>query len=343
VDWLNDNETSDGRLKAGVIGLGAMGRHHVRIYNDLPDVDLVAAVDVSQDAINRIADQYKVNGYSTPNELFRSERLDLVSIVVPTSLHHEVALEALSRGINVLVEKPIASSVIQAEEMINAAKRSNARLMVGHVERFNPAILELKRRIAQVGTIFQISARRVGPFPDRIRDVGVVVDLATHDIDAMNFILGSPVESVHALTSRRLHASHEDMVLATLKFANGAIGALDVNWLTPAKIRQLTVVGNLGTFVADYLTQDLAFYENGAAISEWESLGELQRMSEGHAVRYAFPRIEPLKAEIEGFTRSIFEGVDAPAPPESAANALAVALDLLESSRLGQPVRSGSF
>src|SRR5690606_20141800 len=141
------------------------------------------------------------------------------------------------------------------------------RLMVGHIERFNPAILELKRRIEQVGTIFQISARRVGPFPDRIRDVGVVVDLASHDIDAMNFILESPVETVYAQTAQRIHTSHEDMVLGTLRFANGTVGALDVNWLTPTKIRQLTVSGNRGTFVADYLSQDVAFYENGAVPS----------------------------------------------------------------------------
>jgi predicted dehydrogenase len=331
-------EASKRKLKAGVLGLGAMGRHHARIYNDLANVDFVAVADVSQEAVERVANVYGVTGYSTPEALFEGEQLDVVSVVVPTNMHYDIALKAISEGINVLVEKPIASTVAQALEMIDAAHRYGVQLMVGHIERFNPAILELKQRIEQVGTVFAVSARRVGPFPDRIRDVGVVIDLATHDIDAMNFILESAVESVFACTSRRLHTSHEDMVVATIQFANGAIGTLDVNWLTPAKIRQLTVLGSRGTFVADYLTQDLAFYENGAVGSEWETLGELQRMSEGHAIRYAFPRNEPLRAELEGFVQSILDEVAVPAPPETAANALAVALDMLKSSRLRQPV-----
>jgi len=211
--------------------------------------------------------------------------------------------------------------------------------MVGHIERFNPAILELKRRLEQVGTIFQVSARRVGPFPDRIRDVGVVVDLASHDIDAMNFLLESPVESVYAQTAQRIHTSHEDMVLGTMRFANGTVGALDVNWLTPTKLRQLTVSGDRGTFIADYLSQDLAFYENGAVPSDWDDLEGLRRITEGRAVRYDYARIEPLKAELSGFVRSVVEDTEVPASPESAADALAIALDLIESSRLGQPVR----
>jgi predicted dehydrogenase len=211
--------------------------------------------------------------------------------------------------------------------------------MIGHIERFNPAIIELKRRIEQVGAVFQISARRLGPFPDRIRDVGVVVDLASHDIDAMNYILESPVEHVYAQTAQRLHTAHEDMILGTLRFANGAIGALDVNWLTPTKVRELTVVGSHGTFVANYLTQDLAFYENAAAQGDWDDLAGLQLISEGNAIRYAFQRVEPLRAELAAFVGSVAKGEAPPAPPQGAADALAIALDLIEASRTGHPVR----
>jgi predicted dehydrogenase len=322
-------------LRVGVIGLGAMGRHHVRVYNDLPRVELVAVSDVSTEAVNRMVSQFGIEGYADYLNMLDTANLDIVSIVVPTSLHCDVVLAAVERGVHVLVEKPIASTVAEAHQMIAAAQASDVRLMVGHIERFNPAIVELKRRIGQVGTIFQVSARRVGPFPDRIRDVGVVIDLATHDIDAMNFILESHVETLYAQTAQRIHTSHEDMVLGTLRFSNGTIGTLDVNWLTPTKIRQLTVVGSKGTFLADYLTQDLAFFENGVASSEWGSLSELQGISEGNATRYAFDKTEPLKAELSSLVDSILSGTPVPAPPESAADALAIALDLIESSRRG--------
>lgn len=335
---MNANRRSSRVLRAGVIGLGAMGRHHVRVYSDLPSVQLVTVADVSDVAVQREASLRGVTGYTDIEQMLDSEQLDLLSVVVPTSMHHDVALQAIERGINVLVEKPIAGSVAEARMMINAAKNAGVRLMVGHIERFNPAIIELKRRIEQVGTIFQVSARRVGPFPDRIRDVGVVVDLASHDIDAMNFILESTVESVYAQTAQHIHTSHEDMVVGTMRFANGAIGALDVNWLTPTKIRQLTVIGSKGTFVADYLTQDLAFFENGAVSSEWRDLPALQKISEGKADRYSFPKQEPLSSELSGFVESILNDTAVPAAPEGAANALAIALDLIESSRTGLPI-----
>jgi UDP-N-acetylglucosamine 3-dehydrogenase len=328
----------EGQLKAAVIGLGAMGRHHVRVYGELPDVSLMAVADVSEAAVDRATDQRLIQGYTDIEAMLDREQPDLVSIVVPTSLHRDVTMMAIERGIHVLVEKPIAGTLAEAREMIAAAERANVRLMVGHIERFNPAIVELKRRIEQVGNIFQISARRVGPFPDRIRDVGVVVDLASHDIDAMNYILESPVESVYAQTAQRIHTAHEDMILGTLRFTNGTIGALDVNWLTPTKIRELTVVGSRGTFVANYLTQDLAFFENAATLAEWADLTNLQQISEGHAIRYAFRKEEPLRAELSAFVDCIRNDTPAPAPPEGAADALAIALDLIESSRIGQPV-----
>ena len=332
-----------GTLRAGVVGLGAMGRHHARVYSDLAAVNLVAVADVSDIAVQREASRYGAMAYTNVEQMLDSEQLDLVSIVVPTSMHHDVALQAIERGVHVLVEKPIAGSVAEARAMIDAATNAGVRLMVGHIERFNPAIIELKRRVAQVGRIFQISARRVGPFPDRIRDVGVVVDLASHDIDAMNFILESPVESLYAQTAQRIHASHEDMVIGTLRFASGTIGSLDVNWLTPTKIRELMVVGSKGTFVANYLAQDLAFFENGAVTSEWNDLQGLQNMSEGHAIRYSFAKQEPLRAELSEFVNSIINDRSVPAAPEDAADALAIALDLIESSRTGRSITPSLF
>jgi predicted dehydrogenase len=326
------------RLRAAVIGLGAMGQHHVRVLGELPGVDLIAVADTSESAVRRMSDRAVFAGYTDIEEMLDRERPDLVSVVVPTSAHRAVASLAIARGIHCLVEKPIAGTLADAWAMIRAAEAAGVVLMVGHIERFNPAIVELKRRIEQVGTVFQLSARRVGPFPSRIGDVGVVIDLATHDIDAMNYILESPVRQVYAQTAQRVHTNHEDMVVGTLRFENGTIGALDVNWLTSTKIREMTVVGSHGTFVANYLTQELAFHENAGLEGDWATDSAFQSVLEGHSIRYTFQRIEPLRAELSAFVESIRTGGEVPASPHAAAWALETALDLLTSARTGQPV-----
>lgn len=327
------------RLRAAVIGLGAMGRHHVRVLDELPGVELVAVADMSEAAVSRITERALFAGYTDIVQMLDAEKPDLVSIVVPTSAHLSVALMAIERGIHCLVEKPIAGTIADAKAMIRAAEDAGVHLMVGHIERFNPAIIELKRRVEQVGTIFQVSARRVGPFPPRIGDVGVVIDLATHDIDAMRYVLDDEIQQVYAQTAQRLHTAHEDMVVGTMRFTSGTIGALDVNWLTPTKVRELTVIGSHGTFTANYLTQELVFYENAGVEDRWSTDAALQSMLEGHSTRYSFPRVEPLRSELEAFVESVRTDRPVPAPPEGAAQALEVALDLLESARTGQPVR----
>lgn len=324
--------------RAGVIGVGAMGRHHVRVLSEIPSVDLVAIADVDPVLAESVSSAFGVTGYTDIDAMLENEQLDIVSIVVPTSLHHEISIKAMKLGINVLCEKPIASTVNLAKEMIRVAKSEGVRLMIGHIERFNPAILELKKRIGQAGEIYQITSRRLGPFPDRIRDVGVVVDLASHDIDAMNFLLDSQAESVFAHTAQRIHATNEDMIVGSIRFQNGAIGGLDVNWLTSTKVRELMVTGSRGTFVANYLTQDLAFFANGAVESEWEDLPDLQRIAIGEFESYEFEKVEPLRAEIEGFVHAVINETSVPAPPEGAANALSVALALIESAEQNAPV-----
>jgi len=229
-------------LRAGVVGLGMMGRNHVRVWDEAVDgVELVAVADPEGDAVHRATQGRTAHGYASAEEMLAAESLDLLSIVAPTSLHLPIALAALNAGTHVLVEKPIAASREEAEEMIAAAKRAGRMLTVGHIERFNPAILELRRRLAagELGRIFEIRATRLGPFPARIRDVGVVVDLAPHDLDVMRFLLGSDPVRVYAETEQRIHTDHEDLFVGLMKFANGAVGVLDINWLTPTKVRTL--------------------------------------------------------------------------------------------------------
>jgi UDP-N-acetylglucosamine 3-dehydrogenase len=331
-------------MRAGVVGLGMMGRNHVRVYDEvLADVELVAVADPDAAAVRRATTGRAARGHADPATMFAEERLDLVSIVAPTSLHRQVTLDALASGANVLVEKPIASDREQAEAMIEAARRTGRLLTVGHIERFNPAIRELRHRLAagELGRIFQIKATRLGPFPARIRDVGVVLDLAPHDIDVMRFLLDSEPVRLYAETEQRIHTDHEDLFNGILKFANGVIGVLDINWLTPTKRRTLTVTGERGMYVADYINQDLVYYANPDATQIWEHPGPgnggrmTTSVSEGEMARRSIHRQEPLAVELAEFARAVRSGGPPPVEPRDAMIALLLAQKMVEAAQRG--------
>ncbi|MBC7260968.1 MAG: Gfo/Idh/MocA family oxidoreductase, partial [Chloroflexi bacterium] len=287
-------------LRAAVIGVGMMGRNHARVYAQMEHANLVAAADPDTATLEPIARTYKVNVYTDYIEMLEAEKPDLVSIAVPTRLHREVAITVMRRGIHVFLEKPISANVEEGQEIVDCAKREGVKLAVGHIERFNPAIIELKRLLdaGQLGRIFQIHARRVGPFPPRVEDVGVVIDLATHELNLLEYLTGSQVESVYAEIEREIHAKHEDLLTGILKFRDGTVGILDINWLTPTKIRELSLIGERGMFSVNYLTQDLYFYENDYLNGNWEGLA-IMGVSEGRRIRHNIKRKEPLVAELE--------------------------------------------
>lgn len=327
-------------LRAAVVGAGAMGRHHARVYDALDETTLVGVCDPDAAAADWVAARYRVPAYADHRALIDGARPDLVSVVVPTLLHVPVALDALAAGAHVLVEKPIAPTVEDATRLIDAARAAGRVLTVGHVERFNPAVRELKARLddGALGRVFTVQARRLGPFPARVRDVGVVVDLATHDLDVMRWLVGGEVERVHAETARRIHTEHEDLLCGLLRFAGGEIGLLDINWLTPTKVRQLSVTGERGHFVADYLRQDLRFYENVAADRHWESFGVLQGVGEGTMTRLHIPQREPLAEELRAFAAAAAGDAPPVVTGEDGRAALALALALVEAGRRGEAV-----
>src|ERR1700682_4719361 len=219
-------------MRAAGSGVGSMGQHHARIYNEMDDVELVAIADPSEARRDRAARRFKVPTYPSHIELFESEQLDIVSVTVPTMLHHSVALCAIEHGVNLLVEKPIAGTVEQAEDIIRQAGACGLTLTVGHIERFNPAIVELKRRLMdeELGRIFQMQARRLSPFPSYVLDVGVVLDLATHELDIMRYLLDCEASRLFAEVGRNVHARHEDMLSAVLRFTSGVGGVVDIKW-----------------------------------------------------------------------------------------------------------------
>ncbi len=328
-------------LKVAVIGTGSMGKNHVRVYSELAEAKITSVCDQDMRTVNALADRYGIKGYTDYNELLEKERPEAVSIVVPTVLHEEIALAAMQAGAHVLIEKPIANTIEAAKRLIESSKELNKVLMVGHIVRFNPAIQALKKRLeaGELGRIFQIVCRRVGPFPSRIRDVGVVIDLGTHDLDLMRYIIGVTPIRIYAETQQRIHTAHEDLLLALLKFPNDVSGSLEINWLTPTKAREVLVLGERGLFKVDDLTQDLYFYENGEANGElWPALETLKGVSEGCLIRYALQRYEPLKAELRAFLRSIIEGSPAPVSGYDGFMALKLALAVAESGGTHQSV-----
>lgn len=327
-------------LWAAVIGLGSMGVNHARVYGEMEATELAAVCDVDGERLGSATRGRSVRGYQEYRELLARESLDLLSVAVPTGLHREVALAAIERGVPLLIEKPIAASRSEGQEIARAAREAGVPLMVGHVERFNPAVQELKRRLdrGELGRVFQVHARRVGPFPLRVRDVGVVLDLAPHDIDVMRFLLGSEVERVHAETERRINTDQEDMLSGLLRFRNGVMGVLDVNWLTPTKIRQISVLGERGMFTVDYLTQELRFYENDSAGGAWPSLATLTGVSEGAMVRLKVEKREPLRMELEAFARAVMEGSSPPIGAADALAALEVAEALVQAAQEGRTI-----
>ncbi len=324
-------------LRLGLAGLGSMGRNHLRILSNRPGVRLVAVADPFADVLAAAVAGCDAQGYADPLAMIAEADLDGVVIAAPTNAHLSLALGAIDRGIAVLVEKPLAGTVEEALRIVQAARVCGVPVQVGHVERFNPAVLELGR-LLQAGwlsTLYAIVSRRAGPFPARIRDVGVTIDLATHDVDILSWIAGERPTRVFAELAQRIHADHEDLLFGLLHFPSGATGMLDVNWLTPAKRRQLIVVGEEGMFELDYLTQRLTFTRADAGLPKM--IGGYAPTFSGEVAELPVANAEPLGAELDAFVGVIRDGG---APVVSGVDglwAVAIASALLQSGVDGQP------
>lgn len=322
-------------MKVAVIGTGSMGRNHARVYSELlHEAELVAVADADSKLAESTAEKFGARAYTDYRKLLEQEKPDAVSIAVPTIMHEETGMAAMEAGAHILIEKPIAHTVEAGRRLIEKAESLHRHLMIGHVVRFNPAIQMLRQKLVNgdLGRIFQIFCRRAGPFPARIRDVGVVIDLAPHDIDIMRYLAGSNPIRVYAETEQRIHTDHEDLLWGTLRFADGVVGTLEINWLTPTKIRETLVLGERGLFRVDDLTQDLYFYENAQAHDvQWEALETLKGVSEGSMTRFAIQRYEPLKAELQAFLTGIRENKPSSVSGEDGLEALRLSMALIES------------
>lgn len=337
----SNSNKSKKKLTGAVIGVGNMGRHHARNYREVSGVDLIAVCDVDEALGKRLAREFGTNYFKNYNDMLRIANPDLVTIAVPTRLHHVVALDVIKAKKNLLIEKPIALSISEAEEIIKEAKKAKVKLTVGHVERFNPAVIKLKELIrrGKLGTIVSVMARRAGTIPNRIKDANVILDMGVHDIDLLNFIIEGRPSNVYSSGGRAILKKHEDYADIFLEYpsVNGGLnvtGHIQVNWLTPVKIRKLNVTGTKGYAVVDLGTQELVLF-NTKYTHEFDAfedfIGKFKK-SEGKKIKVLLK--EPLRAQLESFIDSVANGAPLIISPEEALLALRTAVLATEIIRI---------
>lgn len=331
---------SEARLRVGLAGLGTMGRNHLRNLVARDDVRLVAVADPLEGAQTGALDAAPgAVAFADPLAMLAEEQLDAVIIAAPTSLHHAVASVAMERGVAALVEKPLARTVEEGLDLVRAAERHGTLLQVGHIERFNPAVQELGRRLRDgaLSRIFSVKTVRGGPLPERIRDVGVTVDIGTHDVDVICHLVGQRPTRAYAELTQHVHTAHEDLLYGLLAFPNGALGQLDVNWLTPEKQRRITVLGEEGMFQVDYLSQSLTFTRGARELAPTYLDGYAPTFA-GETVQLPVHPAEPLRRELDAFFEAVRSGGPAAITGAEGLWAVALAQTLLRSATEHRPI-----
>jgi hypothetical protein len=302
-------------LRLGVVGVGVMGYNHARVLAEMPGVTLVAVADPDDKQADFVK---RTLGCATVPDIrdLLALGIDAVSIAAPTHLHRSIALAAISRGVHVLVEKPITSSVEEGREIIAAARRAGVTLMVGHVERFNPAVQAIKEALRDED-ILSIAITRVGPFPPRMSNVGVVIDLAVHDIDLISWFTESEIIEVQPQLSSA-KAEREDIALLQFRTASGVLAHINTNWLTPFKARTVHVATKRKYVIGDLLTRQVTecfgFQPDGSY--------SMRHLSVGHA--------EPLRSELSAFVTAVRSSSRPPVTGEEGVASLEIAIRCLE-------------
>jgi len=318
----------DGTLRIGVVGAGVMGSNHARVLSELSGVQLAGVVDPDQSRRDFVAKGLRCATFVELDELIDAN-VDAVTIAAPTHLHRDIAIECASRGIHVLVEKPIASTIEEGHAIVAAARRYGITLMAGHVERFNPAVEALKRAI-QDQSILSIAITRVGPFPPRMSNVGVVIDLAVHDIDLIRWFTDSEIVEIQPQTSSAV-AEREDIALLQFRTASGVLAHINTNWLTPFKARTINIATRDKYLMADLLTLQVTecfgFQPDGSY--------SMRHLSVGYA--------EPLRAELQAFINAVRSGAKPAVTGEEGVASLEIAIRCLTSrgAQSAAPERKG--
>lgn len=316
------------RIRVAVIGGGNMGKNHVRNYADMQEVELVGLADIDP-VTEDLANQYGAKFFTDYEEMINELNPDAVSIVVPTPLHYKMAKTVMSMGIHCLVEKPISSTVDQADELIEIAKRGKLVFTVGHIEHYNPVVIKLKELVdsGELGRITSVVAKRVGGLPRIEPKTDVILDLAVHDIGIINYLLGRAPVNVHSHGSRTYHSKEMDSAEIMLDYGD-ASGLIQANWVTPVKVRHISITGSNGYVEANYITQELQYYKHNISGSAKNysdyvaSLGE----PETRSIKVDFE--EPLALELKRFISNVKKpGSSVIVSPIEGRDALAVAIE----------------
>jgi UDP-N-acetylglucosamine 3-dehydrogenase len=319
---------TDKKLRIGVIGVGVMGSNHARVLAELPGVELVGVADPDPKRCDQVARILSCAAFADADALIRAG-VDAVTIAAPTHLHHDIAIDCAARGIHIMVEKPIASTVEESRAVVAAARRAGVTLMVGHVERFNPAVQSIKRAIKDQD-ILSIAITRVGPFPPRMSNVGVVIDLAVHDIDLIRWFTDSEIVEIQPQTSSAV-AEREDIALLQFRTASGVLAHINTNWLTPFKARTIHIATRdkyvIGDLLTLQVTECFGFQPDGSY--------SMRHLSVGYA--------EPLRSELMAFVSAIRTGQPPAVTGEEALASLEIAIRCLDarSAESAAPARKG--
>ena len=314
-----------------------MGRNHARVLKSFENVVLVGIADSNESLGDLLDGTQRV---TSVDELI-GLGIQACVVAAPTTLHRVIAEQLAAANVATLIEKPLAATPEDAQAVVDAFAKSTTFGAVGHIERYNPAIQALKIRLeeGQIGAIYQVSTQRQGPFPSRIGDVGVISDLASHDVDLTSFISGSDYKSVMAVTGHKSGREHEDLVSVTGELQSGVAINHIVNWLSPMKQRQTVVIGERGALIASTLNGTLTFYENSEAVNPWDTSENFKGVAEGNVTQYAIPKTEPLRSELSEFVSAVLSlDLGTVVTLESGLKTVATCQAILESARSSSKV-----
>ena len=306
----------DKTIGVAVVGIGSMGKNHARVFSEIPNVKLVGLSDINEETAREYAKKFNTEYFKDYRKLF--DKIDAVCLAVPTSLHHRMAMDFLNHGIHVFVEKPITNMLFEAKEIVDLAKEKDLVLQVGHLERFNPAVIQFKKMLKSP---VYIQSSRIGYPSKRNLDIGVIWDLMIHDLDILLTIVKSPVADVQAY-GLSLYSKKEDIAHVQILFENGAIASLLASRISGERQRTLKVIEPLRTFNLDFINQTLSV---------------VNLPKEGHTNPPEFIPIrksEPLRLELEHFTECVIGHKTPLVTGEDGKNALQLAIKAVDNMKM---------
>jgi UDP-N-acetylglucosamine 3-dehydrogenase len=330
-------------VKIAVIGVGVMGYNHVRVLSEIEEAELIAVSDSNINRAKEIATRFRIPHYSSNhNEMLEKEDLEAVVIAVPSKFHKPIFLDCMRHNVDIFVEKPIADTLMSADEMIDSLNSKSIVFTVGHIERFNPVVMKIKELIDSnyAGEIYLVDTIRSGPFPKRLFDVGVLIDLAVHDVDIINYLIGR----MKQVYSNLIFSDKREVYAKVLfKISDTIKGSSEFSWVSPKRIREIKIHGTKGTIVGDYTNQEVWFYENADFIEgsfiDYQSMVIGGSISEGKVIKFPISKSEPLKNELKHFIDCVKTKKKPLITAEEAREALKIATLIFKSGKEEKIIR----